>query len=57
MKWNFLYYIPFLIIIAYAGSYIGKRILNKLSRDYFRKASLILILMTGLVSLFQAYSK
>jgi uncharacterized membrane protein YfcA len=57
MKWNFLYYIPFLIIIAYAGSYIGKRILNKLSQEYFRKASLILILITGLVSLFQAYSK
>lgn len=57
MKWNFLYYIPFLIIIAYAGSYVGKRILNKLSQDYFRKASLILILITGLVSLFQAYNK
>lgn len=57
MKWNFLYYIPFLIIIAYAGSYIGKRILNKLSQDYFRKASLILILITGLVSLFQAFTK
>lgn len=57
MKWNFLYYIPFLIVIAYAGSYIGKRILNKLSQDYFRKASLILILITGLVSLFQAYTK
>jgi uncharacterized membrane protein YfcA len=57
MKWNFLYYIPFLIIIAYAGSYIGKRILSKLSQDYFRKASLILILITGLVSLFQAFTK
>lgn len=57
MKWNFLYYIPFLIVIAYAGSYIGKKILNKLSQDYFRKASLILILITGLVSLFQAYTK
>lgn len=57
MKWDFLYYIPFLILIAYAGSYIGKRILNKLSQDYFRKASLILILITGLVSLFQAYNK
>ncbi len=57
MKWNFLYYTPFLIIIAYAGSYIGKRILSKLSQDYFRKASLILILITGLVSLFQAFTK
>lgn len=57
IKWNFLYYIPFLIIIAYAGSYIGKRILSKLSQDYFRKASLILILITGLVSLFQAFTK
>jgi uncharacterized membrane protein YfcA len=57
IKWEYLYYIPFLIIIAYIGTLLGKRILNKLSQDYFRKASLILILITGIVSLFQASFK
>lgn len=57
IKTEYLYYIPLLIIIAYVGSYIGKKILNTLSQEYFRKASLILILITGIVSLYQAFVK
>lgn len=56
VKTEYLYYIPALIVIAYTGSYIGKKILNILSQEYFRKASLILILITGIVSLYQAFS-
>jgi uncharacterized membrane protein YfcA len=46
-KW---YYILPLIFISFAGSYIGKLILEKLNQDKFRRIVLILISIMGTVS-------
>lgn len=45
-----LYYILPLIFISFAGSYIGKLILEKLNQDKFRRVVLILISIMGAVS-------
>lgn len=46
-----LIYLPFLIVIGFVGTYIGKRILNHIPQDQFKRISLILILIIGLVTL------
>ena len=46
-----LIYLPFLLAIGLAGTYIGKRILNKVSQHNFKRFSLILIVLIGLVSI------
>ncbi len=46
-----LIYLPFLIAIGFGGTYIGKRILNHIPQDQFKRISLILILIIGLVTL------
>ncbi|TDO28889.1 sulfite exporter TauE/SafE family protein [Sediminibacterium goheungense] len=46
---NFWWYLPGLIVIAFVGSYIGKKLLNSVSPEQFRKVVLIFILLTGLV--------
>lgn len=51
-----LWLIPLLVVIAFAGSYIGKIILQRISQNHFRNISLWLILLTGIVSLYQAYT-
>jgi uncharacterized protein len=43
-----LIYIPFLFLVAIAGSYIGKKIVNKIPQKIFRKIVLVCI---GLVSI------
>ncbi|MCB0401584.1 MAG: sulfite exporter TauE/SafE family protein [Flavobacteriales bacterium] len=43
-------YIPFLFLIGWIGTYIGKRILTKISQEKFRVFSLSLILLIGLVT-------
>lgn len=43
-------YIPFLFLLAWFGSYLGKRILKYLPQKNFVKLSLLLILMTGIVT-------
>lgn len=40
-----------LIIVSIAGTYIGKRLLNRVSEDRFRKIVLVLILVVGIISL------
>lgn len=47
-----LIYLPFLLVIGFVGSYIGKQILRHIPQPVFRKISLILILIIGLVSLY-----
>ena len=44
-------YVPVLLIIGFIGTYLGKKILNKLPQDKFKMSSLILILIIGLVSI------
>ena len=46
-----LIYLPFLFAIGIAGTWIGKKILHYISQENFKKFSLILILIIGLVSL------
>ena len=46
-----LKYVPYLLLIGLAGSYLGKRILAFIPQDKFRKLSLLLILMIGLVTI------
>lgn len=44
-------YVPFLVAIGVTGTYIGKRILNYIPQDKFKKISLMLILLIGLITL------
>ena len=46
-----LIYIPFLVAIGLIGTYVGKRILNFIPQDKFKKISLLLILLIGLITL------
>ena len=50
MDKQYLYLIPFLIVVSILGTWIGKKILNKISQDQFRDFVLILILVIGIVS-------
>jgi uncharacterized membrane protein YfcA len=46
-----LIYIPFLIVIAWIGTYMGKRLLAFLPQENFKKLSLLLILIIGIITL------
>ena len=46
-----LYLIPILFFVSFAGTFIGKKILNKVSQEQFKKTVLVLILITGLMTL------
>jgi len=48
-----LYLIPILLIVSILGTYIGKKILTKVSDKQFKSLVLILVLITGLVTLIQ----
>ncbi|MFM1932570.1 MAG: hypothetical protein RL226_1873 [Bacteroidota bacterium] len=41
--------VPFLLIIGWGGTWIGKKILHRINQDTFRKISLVLILLIGTV--------
>lgn len=45
-----LYLIPILFIVSVVGTFIGKKILNKVSDKQFKSLVLILVLITGLVT-------
>ncbi|MBR9915449.1 MAG: sulfite exporter TauE/SafE family protein [Algicola sp.] len=45
-----LYLIPILIVVSIVGTWIGKKILNKVSQEQFRMFVLLLILAIGIVS-------
>ncbi|HNP95271.1 MAG TPA: sulfite exporter TauE/SafE family protein [Cyclobacteriaceae bacterium] len=45
---EYIWYIPSLIVGAFLGSYLGKRILDRISQDTFRNIILGLILAIGL---------
>lgn len=46
-----LYLIPILLVVSIVGTFIGKKILSKMSESQFRSAVLILILLTGVSTL------
>ena len=46
-----LVYIPFLVAIGFVGTYIGKQILYKITQANFKKLSLIMILVIGVITL------
>ncbi len=39
--------IPFLVVIGFLGTYLGKKILNRISQERFKKIALVLILGIG----------
>ncbi len=48
---DILYLIPILLLVSVAGTFIGKKILAKVSEVQFRSIVLILVLVTGVVTL------
>jgi uncharacterized membrane protein YfcA len=46
-----LYLIPILLVVSIIGTLIGKKILTRVSETQFKSLVLVLILITGIVSL------
>jgi uncharacterized membrane protein YfcA len=49
-----LLYLPFLLIVAFTGSWIGKKLLVKISQENFRKIVLALLFLIGLTMIIKA---
>ena len=45
-----LKYVPFLLLIGILGTYIGKKILVYIPQSKFKRLSLILILLIGMIT-------
>ena len=45
-----LYLVPILILVSIIGTWIGKKILDKVSQEHFRSFVLVLILLIGIIS-------
>lgn len=50
----FYWYIPGLLVVAFAGSYLGKIALNRLDQRNFRRIVLLFIFLIGLTTLGKA---
>lgn len=50
-----LYLVPILLVVSIAGTYIGKLILKRMSDKQFKSIVLILVLITGVVTLVKAF--
>ena len=50
------WYVPGLFAIAFAGSFAGKKILNKVSQENFKGIVLLFVLITGAALLVKALS-
>ncbi|MGY8909680.1 MAG: sulfite exporter TauE/SafE family protein [Flavobacteriales bacterium] len=46
-----LYLVPILIVVSILGTWIGKKLLDKISQEQFRAIVLLLILVIGIVSI------
>lgn len=51
-----LYLIPILFVVSFIGTFIGKQILKKFNQQQFKTLVLILIFVTGLVTLYKFMS-
>lgn len=45
-----LYLIPILLVVSILGTYIGKKILERVSQEQFKTTVLVLILLTGIIT-------
>ena len=52
-----LTYLPFLLVIGFVGTYIGKKILVYIPQETFRSMSLVLILIIGIITLVSIWIK
>lgn len=50
MKYKHLYLVTVLVVVGILGTWIGKRILHRMSQDQFRYLVLLLILGVGIAS-------
>jgi uncharacterized membrane protein YfcA len=48
---DFYWYISRLFLIAFAGSYTGKQLLNRIEQTNFRKIALTFVLLIGMITL------
>ncbi len=46
-----LYLIPILLVVSIVGTYIGKKILDYISEEKFKSIVLVLIFITGIITL------
>jgi uncharacterized membrane protein YfcA len=46
-----LYLIPILLVVSVLGTWIGKKILERISQEQFKSTVLVLILVTGIITL------
>jgi uncharacterized protein len=53
---NILNYVPFLVLIGFIGTYLGKIILQSISQENFKKTALILIFIIGTVTIVNIFS-
>ena len=51
---DILYLLPILLLVSIAGTFIGKKILNRISEKQFKSIVLLLVLITGIVTLSKA---
>jgi uncharacterized membrane protein YfcA len=51
-----LYLLPLLLVVSIAGTFIGKKILTRISEQQFKSVVLILILITGMITLAKVIS-
>lgn len=49
---QFYYYIPFLVVIGIVGSYTGKKIVNRIPQNIFKKIVLVIIAVAGMVLIY-----
>lgn len=50
---NDMYLIPILLLVSFVGTFIGKRLLNKFTKEQFKTSVLVLILITGLITIYK----
>lgn len=53
VKWEDLYLIPILLVVSIIGTYVGKKILAHINEQQFKIIVLMLIMATGLLSLYK----
>lgn len=54
VRFQDLFLMPYLLLISFAGNWIGKKILNKITNEEFKKLVLILILLTGIFTIYKS---
>lgn len=50
-------YVPFLVFIGWTGTWLGKKLLNKIPQENFKRISLFLILAIGIITIARIYFK